>query len=66
MDNKLIDLEELKKRYVVLQQSEDFATNTVILKVFDVQENAYKTLEYDKFIFYKYVEIANCSEIPKS
>lgn len=55
MDNKLIDLEAFKKQYVVISQSQDLATNTIQLNVYDIQEKVYKILKYDKYIFYKFI-----------
>lgn len=53
MENEIINLKEFNKKYIVLAQSEDFATDTIRLKVYDLQEKIYKTLELDKIWFYE-------------
>lgn len=55
MKNKTISSKEFNKKYIILAQIEDFATYTIRLKVYDVQEKIYKTLELDKAWFYENV-----------
>lgn len=54
MTNEIIKLEEFKKQYVVLLKSEDFATNIIRLRVYDLEERIYKTLEFSLYDYYKY------------
>lgn len=43
-----VNAEVVNKKYIVLSQTEGYKTNVFILKVFDIEEQIYKTLEVPK------------------
>lgn len=55
MNEEIIDLKEFSKKYAVLAQSRDFATRTIKLEVYDLEEKVNKILEFDEAWFYRYM-----------
>lgn len=55
MDKEIIDLKEFNKKYIVLSQSRDFATHTIKLVVYDLEEKVNKMLKFDEAWFYRYM-----------
>lgn len=43
-----VNAEVINKKYIILSQTEGYKTNVFILKVFDIEEQIYKTLEVPK------------------
>ena len=56
------DIKEFSKRFQIIKQKEDFATNSVDFYVYDRQENVNKTISFDRFWLLNYLNEVSIHE----